>query len=172
MPRRLAQTRFPRRHNRAWAGVAATAQVVVAANTKVLLGSFQPTTSGDVTVLRTVGYLTAFSDQNTSDETQVGAFGMIVVTDTALGIGVTAIPGPVSQIADDGWFIYQPFGQGQEFSSAVGHDSVSGNTMVIDSKGKRIVEDGRSVAIMVENAHATHGMTFLFSVRMLSEVYG
>jgi len=171
MPRRIART-TSRRHNRAWAGVHSTSYSVVAAGTKVLLGSFAPTTSGDVTVLRSVGILSIASDQKAASEFQQGAFGMIVVTDVALAIGASAVPGPVTNIADDGWFTYQSFHQVFEVVSATGVEPNFATTYVIDSRAKRIVEDGRSVAIMIENAHSTHGIQVAFTVRMLSEVFG
>jgi len=157
-----------RRSNRSWAGVASASSTTVPAASKVLLGSFSPTVSGDVTVLRSVGYLTIATDNNVGDEQQIGAFGMIVVTDTALSTGITAVPGPVTDIADDGWLLYQPFAFEFFTATAVGLEPNFAHMLEIDSKGKRIVEDGRAVALVVENAHATHGFTINFSIRMLS----
>jgi len=35
------------------------------------------------------------------------AFGMCMVSSTAAGIGVTAVPGPITDIGWDGWFVYE-----------------------------------------------------------------
>jgi len=157
-----------RRSNRSWAGVAAADVTNVPAASKVLLGSFAPTVSGDITAIRSVGYITISSDNDTGDELQLGAFGMIKVTDTALGIGVTAVPGPVTDIADDGWLLYQSFGFEMFTHTTVGQEPGFGHMIQFDSKGKRIVSDGQSLAIMVENAHASHGFDITFSIRLLS----
>ncbi len=164
--RRVITTR--RRSNRSWAGVASAVQTNVPAASKVLLGSFSPTVSGDVTAIRTVGYISVASDNESGDELQIGAFGAIVVTDTALSTGITAIPGPVTDIADDGWFVYQAFAFEQVVDTAVGVIVPFSHMMTIDSKAKRIVEDGRAMALVVENAHASFGFDIMFSVRLLS----
>ena len=165
---RVILPRGRRRPNRSWAGVASTAVVNIPAASKVLLGSFSPTTSGDVTALRTVGYVSIASDNSGATEFQIGAFGMIVVSDTALALGITAIPGPITDIADDGWFTYLPFGFEELVLTQAGVRPNRMRHMPLDSRGKRIVEDGRAVAIVAENAHATHAFDLLFSVRMLS----
>ena len=172
MPRRTARTFQSRRHNRAWSGVHSVTTTAVAAGAKVLLGSFAPTTSGDVTVLRSVGVISIKSDQAVSTELQQGSFGMIVVTDVALATGITAIPGPVTNMADDGWFLFQSFHQEFTFLTGVGFNNNGMNSMQFDSRAKRIVEDGRSIAIVVENANASHGFDVAFTIRLLSEVYG
>ena len=172
MPNRFRTPQRRVRHNRAWSGVVSTSGTAVAAATKVLLGSFNPTTSGDVTVLRTVGTFMIHSDQTAATEQQSGAFGCILVNDVALALGVTGIPGPVTEISDDGWFLYQSFHQRFTQLSAVGFSAQGAMLYQYDSKARRKVEDGRSVAIMVENSSASAGFTIQFSMRLLAEVYG
>ena len=157
-----------RRSNRSWAGIISAAPTTIPAASKVLLGSFTPTVSGDITVLRTVGNISITSDQIAVDEQQLGAFGLIVVTDTALGVGITAVPGPVTDIADDGWFTYQSFGFELQVFDATGVNADFAHNLMFDSKGKRIVEDGRAVAVVCENSHATNGFEISFGIRMLS----
>ena len=157
------------RANRHWAGSGAAADFIsVPAASKVLLGSFVITSGSDETVLRTVGHIAIASDQAAGNELQLGSFGMILVSDTAIALGITAIPGPVTDIDDDGWFVYQSFGQELRFFSGVGVEANFATPYPIDSKAKRRVENGRNVALVVENAHATHAFDIQFSVRVLT----
>ena len=97
---------------------------------------------------------------------------MIVVSDRSVVAGASAIPGPFTDISDDGWFLHQMFGQSFTIVTADGFHPHAMVTHTLDSRGKRIVEDGRSVAIMIENASGVNGISVLFGIRMLSEVYG
>ena len=107
MPRR--NLRFPRqsRPNRGWAGVVSAAGVAVPAASKVLLGSFILVGEVEETILRTVGQIGIVTDQTAASEDQLGAFGLATVSNVAFAIGITAIPGPVTEIEDDGWFVHQ-----------------------------------------------------------------
>jgi len=164
--------RARRTANRTWAGNIGAAQIGVGPATKVLLGGFSLAAAGiDETVLRTVGQIAIQSDQNAASEFQIGAFGLIVVTDAAVAVGVTAIPGPVTDASDDGWFVYVPFGQAVNFASATGIRPYS-NPYTFDSKAKRRVQDGQQIAIMVENAHATHAFNIMTTFRLLTMVTG
>ena len=62
------------------------------------------------TVLRTRLLVQYESDQAAVSETTFGVYGQIVVTDTATGIGVTAIPTPGGSFGDpdQDWFVFQP----------------------------------------------------------------
>ena len=109
-----------RRPNRGWAGLVSSVYTNIPAASRVLLGSFVPTNAGiDLTVLRTVGGISVVSDNASAGESQIGAFGMIMVTDWALAAGVASVPDPVSDVADD-WFIYQGWAMETQVVSAVG----------------------------------------------------
>ena len=173
----MARQRFQRGArkitNRSWAVSAPASGATVAAATKVLIGGFTLSNAGiDETVLRVVGSIAVRSDQFAASEDQFGAFGMIVVSDVARTTGITAIPSPITDGSDDGWFVYQGFSQRTNFLDATGNNT---NYMVsydFDSKAKRIIQDGFGVALVVENAHATHGFTVRVQLRMLSMVRG
>jgi len=165
MPRHRSFVRsFDRKPpNRSWAGIS-IAPVAVAASTKVVLATFALDNAGiDQTFIRNVGVALLRSDQAAASENQRGAFGMIVVSDRAAAVGATAIPGPITDIDDDGWLLYVPINQRFEFSSAVGFDPTGGIQYHFDSKAKRIVHDGQSVALIVENADSS----FAFTVSMI-----
>jgi len=171
------QTRqFPtqrRRANRDWAGIVSTAFVAVPAASKVLLGTFVLANPGiDETILRTVGVLTVQSDQAAASENQLGAIGMRIVTDRAGTVGITAIPDPVTEVSDDGWFMYQGFAQAFTFLDSTGFDSDAGHTYAIDSSAKRVLEDGSRIAIVVANASSSHGLQVAIVLRLLAMVRG
>ena len=175
MARRLQSRQSQRRSppNRAWAGVVSTGFTTVAANTKVLLGFLSLSNPNiDETVLRTVGVLGVMSDQVAATEDIIGAVGMILVSDTAFAAGVASIPGPVTDVADDGWFLYIPIVQAFGFASAVGIDGSFAIQYAFDSKVKRRVEEGQTGAIVVENSSASFGFQVAFVLRLLSMVTG
>ena len=159
------------RPNRSWTGLVSATTVTVPAASKVLIASFVLSNPGiDETVLRTLGILYVQSDQGAGSELQMGAFGLLKVTDTALAVGITAIPDPVSEVADDNWFVYVPIQQHLVFASAVGQ--IMGERYEFDSKAKRVLEIGESIAVVAANAHATHGFNISVGFRMLSQVRG
>ena len=171
--------RFPNRFqsrsrpNRAWANFVTSARVIVNAASKVLLGGFSLSNANiDETVLRVVGTIGIRSDQTGVSEDQVGAFGMIQVTDTAAAAGVASIPGPITDGADDGWFVYVPFTRSFIVLSSVGANPDFSFSIPFDSKAKRRSGDGTQLAIVVENAHATHGLTISVVLRLLAMVSG
>ncbi len=159
--------------NKSWAGTAATAFVTVPAASKILLGSFSLSNPGiDETLLRVRGMFSFKSDQAANSEDQLGAVGMILVTDTALAVGITAIPSPVTDDDDDGWLVHQYFAQHFHNLSSVGFVNDLGKGYPFESKAKRIVHDGTSIAIVAENIHATHGISIALMFRVLSMVRG
>ena len=175
MARRQQRQSFQnrRRPNRDWTGLAPAAFTAVPAASKVLISTVVLANPGiDETILRVVGGVRVISDQVVAIEDQLGAIGMHLITDTAFAIGITAIPDPVTDINDDGWFMYQAFGQRISIVSAVGFDGNMGEFYPIDSSAKRVIEGGSRVAVVVANAHATHGFQVALSFRMLAMVRG
>ncbi len=159
------------RPNRSWDGFFTTALVNVPAASKVLLGSFTLNNPGiDETLLRTVGTLFVATDA-LSNESQIGAVGLIPITEIALAAGVASIPGPVSDIGSDGWAFHQTFCQDWSFATAVGQ-TMGGLSYSFDSRGKRVVSDQHALALVVENAHATQAFDFYIAMRILSQVRG
>jgi len=135
-----------------------------------LLGSFTLSNPNiDETVLRTVGSISVNTDQIVATENQIGAFGMIVISNAANAIGVTAVPGPITDIEDDGWFVYVPITQHFQFGDGTGFAFTT--PLAFNSKAKRITEEGERIALVVENA-TVHGFNFSMVMRMLSMVRG
>jgi len=106
-------------------------------------------------------------------EIQIGAFGLILVNDLAAAAGAASIPGPYTDRGDDGWFTYVPIAQGNYVTGTP--DQFDSNTYVqyqFDSSAKRILDEGRQVAIMVENRSASFGFNIQWGFRLLSQVRG
>jgi len=158
-----------RRAPTTWSRVQTEAgSIVVPLSTKVLLSTFTLNNVGiGETVRRTIGWLYVQADVGGAVERQAGAFGLVVVSDAAALVGVTAIPGPVTDKDDDGWFVYQSFGVTNN-STAV----TTSNTPLwpFESKAMRRIQEGFSVAVMVENASGTHGLAIDFGLSMLTSI--
>ena len=143
-----------RRPGGTWGRNLSALQTTVPAASKVLVGSFALSTPGiGETVRRTLGEVGISSDQTGAIEQQLGAFGCIVVTDTALAAGVASLPGPATESSDDGWFVWQGLMRRGDASLTAPIIDV----FKFDSKAMRRNEEGFSVALVAENTHATHG---------------
>ena len=158
------------RPNRAWGGTTThLARVTVPAASKVLISSFAVIPGGvDITVLRTVGRFSVGSDQSAALEQQIGAWGCIIVTDRAAAAGVASIPGPFTDMADDGWFVHQMFAQETERTNTA-------PVMLIyefDSKAKRILSTGQEIAVVAENPHVSTGLLITIEFRILTQLRG
>ena len=163
------RTSFARKSpsNKNWAGTSQEL-ISVTSGSKVLLGVFQLSAEGiDETILRTVGQLTCRSTGNTGFFQ--GAFGMIQVSDTAVAEGIAAIPSPLFDIGDDGWFIFAPITSDEE---AGGTDKLDGRSVDFDSKAKRIVHGGQATAMVFELSAGSNDIRLSLVIRMLAMVRG
>ncbi len=122
--------------------------------------SFSLTTAGIAETLRRVrGWVSAESDQQGATEAYLGAMGIAIVSDTALATGITALPGPFTDLNDDIWLFWIGLGGALIVDTAVGTRNDPQWIHQIDNKAMRRIEVGQSVVVMVENAQST-GMTF------------
>jgi len=145
----------------------------VPAASKVLFATLTLSNQGiDETVLRVVGGIGVASDQSAASELQIGAIGMCLATDTAIAAGVASLPDPVTDASDDIWFMYQSWAQEFIFGTAVGLAPDMRAWYPFDQKAKRIVHSGFSIAVVVANAHASHGFSVIPMIRMLTMVRG
>ena len=142
----------------------------VPAATKVLFGTFVLSNPGITeTIIRTRGRFAVASDAAAATEQQFGAWGMIVVNDLAVAAGVASLPGPGTDRSDDGWFVWESIQQWNEVAGATSVSVVS-QSYDFDSKAARRVEEGFTIAIVVENVHATHAFEFAAGMSLLSKV--
>ena len=79
------------------------------------------------------------SDQAAQAEVQIGAFGLAVVSDEAVAVGVSAVPTPVAQDASDYWFVHQYY---MSNSTNLTDLVVPASKFTIDSKAMRKVDIG------------------------------
>ena len=145
-----------------WGRIISTAPDAVAVSSKVLLTSLVLDNPGIAEVVRrTRGRFVITSDQAVVQEHHLGALGVIVVNDIALAAGAASLPGPVTNRNDEGWLLWEPIvgissisDGGSGFGQYIGQE--------FDSKAMRRIEDGFSLALMVENASAA----FVFEVTL------
>ena len=105
------------------------------------------------TIVRTRGLFVVKGSATNADSTQLGAFGFAIVEDRARAGGIAQLPIPVTNSADDAFFVHQSFAQAFNFESAVGVESNICAQYVIDSKAMRKVSDN-AIVVTVENAGA------------------
>ncbi len=165
-PRRaLPQRRTTARRGTNWSRFITFAPVFVGFGQKVFVTFFQLSNPGITeTVVRTLGQFFVTSDQAIAVEEQIGAWGMVRITDAALAIGVTAMPGPVTDLDDEGWMVWQGFSQNGQLTTG----GPSGFMYSFESKAARRIEEGHSMAIVVENAHASEGFRFSLTLSLIS----
>ena len=154
-----------------WVGGAdLAAYFAVAAASKVLNQTFTPGSGNfdaPFTIVRTRGIVSIRTDQVVAAEEQIGALGFLVGNDQAIGVGATALPGPIVNIDSDKFFVWQPLAASNTLLSSVGFEPQMATTWTFDSKAMRKVKEGEGVAVMFENAHATHGFEAWLQFRML-----
>ncbi len=120
------------------------------------------------TVVRSRFELMLRSDQAAAIEAQAAAFGMAVVSDQAVAVGVTAVPTPSTDMASDLWFVHQNIFADE---SALTDRTRSSTKVSIDSKAMRKVDIGQDVAFVSENDTGLgQGFTITFGGRMLIKV--
>ncbi len=147
------------------------ADTIIPAATKTLIASLALDNPGIAeTIRRTRGVFTISSDQGTAIEDQVGAMGFMVVNDLAIAAGVASLPGPVTDANDDGWFVWVPFAL--RGLADVENSAVISEQYEFDSKAMRKVEEGFGIVLVVENASASFGITFMDAFSLLSSRTG
>jgi len=111
------------------------------------------------------------SDQASADEAYSVAFGMCVVSDQAVAIGVTAVPTPATDAGSDLWFVHD-FGFGAlEADSTAGRLAEMGHSRNVDSKAMRKVEEGEDMVAVIETTALSNGMVFNGAGRFLLKLH-
>ncbi len=119
------------------------------------------------TIVRTRFELMIISDQGAMVESQVGAFGMAVVSDQAVAVGVTAVPTPIIDMASDLWFVHQTY---MAQNSSLVDVSKDARYITIDSKAMRKVDIGQDIVVVAEFSGAGSGQVLTSGGRMLIKV--
>jgi len=151
--RRRVVTQQRARSGTNWGRSVSVVKTVVAAGTKVLLGTLVLTNPGiNEVIRRSRGRFLVTSDQATAYEGTLFAWGMIVVTDLAIAAGAASIPGPLTDASDDGWFVWEPYPilAGSTDGGSSSSNSAQFRPTDFDSKAMRRVPEGFGIAIMGE----------------------
>ena len=158
-----------RRETRWIASTDETALTNLAAGTAILDQSLGGAVD-PFTIIRTRGHVWIGSDQTTSSEDPFGAFGMAIVSDQVVAVGVTAVPTPFTEDDSDYWFVHDYFAQGLRVLDATGASWAGLIDTPFDSKAMRKVNPDESCIFVLENGSSSHAFDFLVKFRQLIKV--
>ena len=119
------------------------------------------------TIVRTRGILWVTSDQEAATEDPFGAMGMMVVRDQARIAGVAAVPTPVAEAENDGFFVHQWWNAGLRFGSTIGFTGNPWKRYEFDSKAQRKFTSSDAIVVTIENSSSAFGCEFQLQFRML-----
>jgi len=155
-----------------WLNLDATVLVLIAAGGTILYSlTTEEKALRPFTVIRTRLLVQISSDQLAAGENQIGAIGAAVVSDQAVGAGVTAVPTPINDVESDLWFVHQFLFSAMDLASAIGFDGNVGRVYSIDSKAMRKVEDGQDVVVVAEFSTQGDGFTLATGGRVLIKLH-
>jgi len=92
---------------------------------------------------------------------------MFIANDAAIGVGASALLGPVSDDDDDAWFLWSPF-MGRTLGATTPLESNAGVQYTVESRGQRRMQSGQRAVLMVENASITDAIEVLVGVSVLA----
>ena len=167
MARRFSggHVRRDRRKTQWVASVDSTGQTAIPAASAILdstLAFAEP-----ATIVRVRGSIWVSSDQSSANEEPFGALGFIIVSDAAAAVGVGSLPTPITDEADDGWFVYVPWLASWRLVDATGVQANPFMEYKFDSKAKRKVNEGDTLAVVIENASSADGVNYILKDRTL-----
>ncbi len=155
-----------------WLAIAATSTAIASASTAVLFSGFSAAILAlrPFTIVRTRGVAGILTDSGGASENQGAVFGMSVVTEQALAVGVTAVPTPETDADSDSFFLYEPYIDRTFLQTAVGILQMR-SQRVFDSRAMRKVEDGFDVAGVWETLTTSNGLVAHKVGRMLIKLH-
>jgi len=105
------------------------------------------------------------TDQSSTLEDQVVGFGLAVVSDEAVAVGVSAVPTPITEMASHLWFLHTIlFADASNVAASVR----PATRRSIDSKAMRKVEVGSDIIVVAEvPAGVSDGTEITVGGRML-----
>ncbi len=121
------------------------------------------------TIVRTRLQWLCISDQSAASESFVGNFGMCIVSDQAIAVGVSSVPTPATDLGSDLWFLIdQWIGQVQ----LIGSDwSQNLQPRVLESKAMRKVDIGQDIAFVSEAGIGGNGVAVKTVGRILVKLH-
>ena len=159
------RSRFPSRSEASrrkvsW-GIGPSGQIVAISTSSVnLFPSGAEAQLSDMTITRFRGsLLLTMNNDEVANEGFDWAFGVAVVSQNAFGVGITAIPAPLTDIAWDGWFVH-------EQGTIVQPEAVpnfSSDALVerrpLDSKAMRKINETDTIVAVLETSEIGDGTT-------------
>jgi len=153
-----------------WLGSAGfTVATAIAAATRILDQSFtgaQVSAITPFTIIRTVGTIYVRGDQVAADEFAMLGYGGMIVRESARAAGAGSIPTPITEIPDDGWFLFG--------TAAAASGPISGAPVHVyhfDSRASRKVQDGQAIVFTVENSDGAFGLEYWWNFRILVKTH-
>jgi len=146
-----------------------TSLLAVAGSSAVLSQIFVPFTGGE-TIIRIRGNISWGSDQSAATESQLGAYGIAVVTAQAVSVGITAVPHPGTDGSWDGWMYHTYMASHLQSLSSVGVEPGFLHTVEVDSKSMRKITDDERMVFVIENMAST-GFQIFDMFRVLTKLH-
>ena len=156
-----------------WFPIGDTTNTITSGSTAVLFNGLTTTLLAlrPFTIVRTRGVFNVVSDQQAVGIENYGAsFGMCVVSDQALAIGVTAVPTPETDKDSDLWFVFESQ-TGVIKSGGTNVESVELRSTEFDSKAMRKIEEGQDLAFVIETMSISSGVIIQKSGRVLIKLH-
>jgi len=122
------------------------------------------------TIVRTRGFYYYRSNQIIAIEDYGGSFGMAVVSDQSVAVGVTAVPTPVTDFGSDLWFDISSVSGQLNVGDATGIQEL-GKRQEIDSKAMRRVDVGQDVIVAAETYSTSESFFIGTAFRMLVKLH-
>ena len=156
-----------------WLDLAPTFTALGAAGTAALLNvlTTEEKALRPFTVVRSRGILGIESDQTAASEVYHAAFGMAVVSEQAIAIGVTAVPTPDTDRASDLWFVFEELLGSYLFATSAAFVESSATMRIYDSKAMRKIEDGQDLAVVAEAVVNSAGLLIRSAGRVLIKLH-
>jgi len=151
--------------------------VSFSANGAAVFGTAQQAAGEGLTIIRTRGELLVYLTGGTLSALEGfrWALGIGVVTENAAGIGVIAIPSPLTDVVWDGWMVYETGHCKTPRDMSAAEGAASPMTMAripIDSKAMRKFKfsDVMTAVFEVDSEVGTASLTAELSTRILAKV--
>jgi len=110
------------------------------------------------TIVRTRGELLISMDTAIAAGRMTGAFGLINVSADASAIGITAIPGPITDSGLD-WYVWVPVNLASLSATEVEDAPLQNYRTLFDSRGMRKVKFGSTLVAVLEITSNVAGVT-------------
>ena len=160
-----------RRRETFWMQIAFVSTVLAASGTAVITNFLTAAALAvrPFTVVRTRMKWLVRSDQSAATENFIGNVGIAVVSDQAIGVGVTAVPTPATDLGSDLFFLIDQWpGRIQLAGTVITADFAPKS---IDSKAMRKVDDDQDIVVVTEAGLGGSGCNIDTVGRMLIKLH-